>query len=69
MQQGSKCWDWETLRDSVSNDKEIEDKSYYTESGEESNDAELGNSDSKESEGSGCKGSEESNCKGFEWSD
>jgi hypothetical protein len=37
----------------VSDDGESEEKSYYTESEEESNDEELGNSDSKESERSG----------------
>jgi hypothetical protein len=55
-QRGSEYWDRETLGDSVSDDGESEEKSYYTESGEESNDEELGPSDSEESERSGCEG-------------
>jgi hypothetical protein len=68
-QRGSECWDWETLGDSVSDDGESEEKSYYTESGEESNDEELGNSDSEESERSSCEGLEESDGEGSEESD
>jgi hypothetical protein len=68
-QQGSQYWDQETLGDSVSDNGESEEKSYYTESGEESDDEELGNSDSEESERSGCEGLEESDCEGFGWSD
>jgi hypothetical protein len=68
-QRGSECWDWETLGDSVSDDGESEEKSYYTESGEESNDEALGTSNSEESERSSCEGLEESDCEEFEWSD